>query len=221
MADERAAALSGQFVIDGHTHFLRDDTRLMGFVKAREAVGKAGWNKSLGREGTDHRRSEVQQLYQRDVHGQRHQGGAAVELAVGSAGRLVHPAGAGVRDPREGQQGGRLAPHAGAFHLHPGLARLARPGRRGGRALQAGFLEGLHGRRQHPQGAGQPSLAARRRKADVPVLREGGEDRASGTSASTRGCSRRRSSSNSRNCGPMPMSAMSARPRRTGRSSIS
>ena len=34
-------------VIDGHTHFLRDDTRLMGFVKQREDVGKSGWNKSL------------------------------------------------------------------------------------------------------------------------------------------------------------------------------
>jgi predicted TIM-barrel fold metal-dependent hydrolase len=46
-ADARAAALSGQMVIDGHTHFLRDDTRLMGFVKAREAVGQFGWNKEL------------------------------------------------------------------------------------------------------------------------------------------------------------------------------
>ena len=47
MADARAQSLSGQFVIDGHTHFLRDDTRLTGFVKGREAVGKFGWNKSL------------------------------------------------------------------------------------------------------------------------------------------------------------------------------
>ena len=47
MAEARAASLSGQFVIDGHTHFLRDDTRLTGFVKGREAVGKSGWNKSL------------------------------------------------------------------------------------------------------------------------------------------------------------------------------
>jgi uncharacterized protein len=46
-AQSRADALSGQMVIDGHTHFLRDDTRLMGFVKAREAVGQAGWNKAL------------------------------------------------------------------------------------------------------------------------------------------------------------------------------
>jgi uncharacterized protein len=48
VAAERAGALSKQFIIDGHTHFLRDDTRLMGFVKAREAVGKAGWNKEIG-----------------------------------------------------------------------------------------------------------------------------------------------------------------------------
>jgi predicted TIM-barrel fold metal-dependent hydrolase len=48
LAQARADALSGQMVIDGHTHFLRDDTRLMGFVKAREAVGQWGWNKELG-----------------------------------------------------------------------------------------------------------------------------------------------------------------------------
>src|SRR5947208_5559980 len=48
MAAERAQALSGQMIIDGHTHLLRDDTRLMGFIKAREAVGKAGWNKAIG-----------------------------------------------------------------------------------------------------------------------------------------------------------------------------
>src|SRR6201998_1963737 len=44
----RAGALSKQLIIDGHTHFLRDDTRLTGFIKAREAVGKAGWNKEIG-----------------------------------------------------------------------------------------------------------------------------------------------------------------------------
>ena len=47
MAQERANALKDQFIMDMHTHFLRDDTRLMGFVKQRDAVGKAGWNKSL------------------------------------------------------------------------------------------------------------------------------------------------------------------------------
>src|SRR5882762_721337 len=47
MAKERAQALSKQFVMDCHTHFLRDDTRIMGFVRQREAVGKAGWNPAL------------------------------------------------------------------------------------------------------------------------------------------------------------------------------
>ena len=49
---ERATALSGQFIIDGHTHFLRDDTRLTGFVKMRNAFGKLGWNKALTGEQT-------------------------------------------------------------------------------------------------------------------------------------------------------------------------
>ena len=38
LAKERAGALSKQFVMDCHTHFLRDDTRLMNFVRARESV---------------------------------------------------------------------------------------------------------------------------------------------------------------------------------------
>src|SRR5678816_1388781 len=47
MAKERAQELSKQFVMDCHTHFLRDDTRIMGFVAQRETVGKAGWNPAL------------------------------------------------------------------------------------------------------------------------------------------------------------------------------
>ena len=47
MAKERAQALSKQFIMDCHTHFLRDDTRIMTFVRAREGVGKAGWNPAL------------------------------------------------------------------------------------------------------------------------------------------------------------------------------
>lgn len=47
MAQERANGLKDQFVMDMHTHFLRDDTRIMNFVAMRNAVGKAGWNKEL------------------------------------------------------------------------------------------------------------------------------------------------------------------------------
>jgi hypothetical protein len=33
--------------MDTHTHFLKDDTRLTGFVRMRETVGRAGWNPGL------------------------------------------------------------------------------------------------------------------------------------------------------------------------------
>jgi predicted TIM-barrel fold metal-dependent hydrolase len=46
-AAQRAASLSGQFIMDMHTHFLHDRTRLAGFVRSREAVGRAGWNPAL------------------------------------------------------------------------------------------------------------------------------------------------------------------------------
>jgi predicted TIM-barrel fold metal-dependent hydrolase len=47
LADERARTLADQFIFDGHTHFLREDTRIETFVRMREAVGKAGWNPAL------------------------------------------------------------------------------------------------------------------------------------------------------------------------------
>ena len=47
-ADERANALKGQWIMDMHTHFLRDDTRLTSFVAMRASVGQAGWNKEIG-----------------------------------------------------------------------------------------------------------------------------------------------------------------------------
>ncbi|ACL72196.1 amidohydrolase family protein [Thioalkalivibrio sulfidiphilus] len=48
LANERAGTYRDQFIMDMHTHFLRDDTRLERFVRMREAVGRAGWNKPLG-----------------------------------------------------------------------------------------------------------------------------------------------------------------------------
>lgn len=53
MAQARADGLKGQFIMDMHTHFLRDDTRLTSFVNMRASVGKSGWNKDLaGKEQT-------------------------------------------------------------------------------------------------------------------------------------------------------------------------
>src|SRR5215470_8659388 len=52
-ADDRAKKLSGQFIMDMHTHFLRPGTKIMTFVNQRNAVGKAGWNPALyGKEQT-------------------------------------------------------------------------------------------------------------------------------------------------------------------------
>jgi predicted TIM-barrel fold metal-dependent hydrolase len=47
MANERAKALKNQFIMDMHTHFLRDDTPVMAFVGQRATVGKLGWNPGL------------------------------------------------------------------------------------------------------------------------------------------------------------------------------
>ncbi len=47
MANERAKALKNQFIMDMHTHFLRDDTPIKTFVAQRATVGKLGWNLSL------------------------------------------------------------------------------------------------------------------------------------------------------------------------------
>jgi predicted TIM-barrel fold metal-dependent hydrolase len=52
-AAARADGLRDQFIMDMHTHFLRDDTRLTGFVAMRASVGRQGWNKDLvGKEQT-------------------------------------------------------------------------------------------------------------------------------------------------------------------------
>ena len=49
VAEQHARRKSKQFVLDCHSHFLRDDTRLMQFVAMREAAGKAGWNSDLSK----------------------------------------------------------------------------------------------------------------------------------------------------------------------------
>ncbi len=125
MAQERANALKDQFIMDMHTHFLRDDTRIMNFVNMRTAVGKAGWNKQLAEKGTDHRGSQVRELQEGDVPRQRHQDLAGLLGSVRHTGRLVPDQRDGGAGTRPGQQGGRLAPHDGACDLHAGAAELA------------------------------------------------------------------------------------------------
>src|SRR5262245_37555648 len=47
VAQARSDGLKNQFVMDMHTHFLREGTPIRAFVAQREAVGKAGWNPAL------------------------------------------------------------------------------------------------------------------------------------------------------------------------------
>ena len=51
LADERAGAFADQFIMDMHTHFLRDDTKLTQFVQMRESVAAQGWNPQLSAAG--------------------------------------------------------------------------------------------------------------------------------------------------------------------------
>jgi len=44
--------------MDMHTHFLRDDTKIMGFVAQRAAVGKSGVESIASRQGADDRGTE-------------------------------------------------------------------------------------------------------------------------------------------------------------------
>jgi predicted TIM-barrel fold metal-dependent hydrolase len=48
MADERAKRLKNQFIMDMHTHFLREGTPVKIFVAQRATVGKLGWNPAIG-----------------------------------------------------------------------------------------------------------------------------------------------------------------------------
>ena len=62
-AKERAGALSKQFVMDCHTHFLRDDTRIMGFVRQRRRSARRAGTRRW-RASRRPSRTEVRELLQ-------------------------------------------------------------------------------------------------------------------------------------------------------------
>src|SRR3546814_579934 len=59
-AEARSEALRAQHIVDVHTHFLRDDTRLMRFVDMRRDAAANGWNPALKRSEGD--KCEIQYL---------------------------------------------------------------------------------------------------------------------------------------------------------------
>ena len=67
LAQERANSFKDQFIFDGHTHFLRDDTRLNSFVANAPGGRRRRLESRDEGQEADHRGSEVQQLLQGDL----------------------------------------------------------------------------------------------------------------------------------------------------------
>ena len=174
LANERATKLSGQFIIDGHTHFLRDDTRLTGFVKMRNAFGKLGWNKQLtGDQTLDDLKyaNYIKEVYM--------DSDTKVALLSNSPSDLpqdwfIPQAQVFATREKVNKEAGsrRMMAH---FTITPGQPGWLDQVDQAIEIYKPEFVEGLHRRRQHPQGAGALAVARRRRKADVPLLRKGGE----------------------------------------------
>jgi hypothetical protein len=129
LGDEHARELSDQFVLDVHTHFLRDDTRLKNFVALRTDTGRRGYNPALAQ-----RAQTIEDLkfptYVKEVFLD-----SDTKIAVHS------------RRLRPGESIRRLRAHAGALHLRTRATRMARGHRPRHRAAQARRLEGLYHRR--------------------------------------------------------------------------
>ena len=169
MAQERANALKDQFIMDMHTHFLRDDTRIMTFVDMRKAVGKAGWNKQL----SDHEQT-IEDLkfnnYKKEMFLDSDTKISLISSAPSDIEQdwfLTNEQMADARKKINDEAGSRRV--FCAHDLHAGPARLARQARRRPGA-QAEVLQGLYGRRQHPQGDQPLSLAAGRREGRLQGL---------------------------------------------------
>ena len=177
MAQERATALKDQFIMDMHTHFLRDDTRIMTFVNMRAAVGKAGWNKSLTEkeqtiEDLKFENYKKEMFLDSDTK-------MSLDLvgAFRRSGRLVPDQRDGGSGARQGEQGGRLAAHVRACDLHARPTQLAGEPGKGSGAGQAELDQGLHDRRQHPQEYQPLPLAHGRREGRLQGLRAGAQIR--------------------------------------------
>ena len=148
MAQERANALKDQFIMDMHTHFLRDDTRIMTFVEMRKAVGKAGWNKDL----SDHEQT-IEDLkfnnYKKEMFLDSDTKIALISSAPSDIEQDWFLTNQQMADARK-----KVNEEAGSRRLFSHM--IFTPGQPGwldnldaGLAVEAGILQGLHGRRQH------------------------------------------------------------------------
>ena len=146
MADERAKRLSGQFIFDDQTHFVRDDFDKEGIL----GLGKYAvehWNPKMAETPMTLGPVQVRELSEGDLPGQRHQGRAAVLGPLRRSDLVPAVQQPDPRRPRRHQQHRRQQAHVRAFGVHARPGRLDGGGRPLHRRVQAGLLEGLHHRR--------------------------------------------------------------------------
>ncbi len=169
MAQERAGALKDQFIMDMHTHFLRDDTRIMGFVEMRKAVGKAGWNKGL----SDHEQT-IEDFkfnnYKKEMFLDSDTKISLISSAPSDIEQDWFLTNEQMADARK-----KINDEAGSRRVFAHM--IFTPGQPGwldkldaGLALKPEVLQGLHRRRQHPQGNQPLSLANGRREGRLQGL---------------------------------------------------
>ena len=219
MANARAASLRDQFIMDMHTHFLRDDTRLTGFVDMRAAVGQAGWNREL----SSHEQT-IEDLkfgnYVKEVFLDSDTKIALISSAPSDIEQDWFLTNEQMAQARE-----RVNKEAGTKRLY--AHAIFTPGQPGWLdKLDAALALGPDSAKGYTIGDNTHKDSSRYpwRMDDEKVTYKAYEKIAaagSKTFASTRDCSRPRSSGDSPTCAASLTSAMWARPRKTGRSSTS
>ena len=155
--------------MDMHTHFLRDDTRIMGFVEMREAVGKAGWNKELA----DHEQT-IEDLkfnnYKKEMFLDSDTKIALISSAPSDIEQDWFLTNQQMADARK-----KVNEEAGSRRLFAHC--IFTPGQPdwlenldAGLAAESGILQGLHHRRQHAQRDQPLSVADGRRESHLQGL---------------------------------------------------
>ena len=217
MADERAKRLSGQFIFDDQTHFVRDDFDKEGIL----GLGKYAvehWNPKMAETPMTLARYKFEN-YLKEIYLD-----SDTKVALLSGAPFDDPSwwllfNDQIRDAR-----GAINNIAGTKRMFahsvftPGQAGWMERSGPGHRRVQAGLLEGLHHRRSAVALLQGHRLAPGRREAGLSVLREGAQVRASTrSSVSTRACCRTTTSSPGPACGSTPPWTTCPRPPRTTR----
>ena len=162
--------------MDMHTHFLRDDTRIMTFVNMRTAVGKAGWNKELAE-----KEQTIEDLKYNNYKKEMFLDSDTKISLISSAPSDIEQDWF-LTNEQMAEARKKVNDEAGSRRLFAHM--IFTPGQPGwldkleaGLDAQARILQGLHDRRQHPQGSQPVSLAHGRRKGRLQGLRADGEGR--------------------------------------------